>query len=64
MNEIGLLYQPRDMGITRADLTASLLHLRAYVESRADLWYTVISQSQITPEWIDQALTDMEFYEE
>ncbi|MBK7598741.1 MAG: hypothetical protein IPJ07_09530 [Acidobacteria bacterium] len=50
MNEVGLLYQPRVMGITRTALTASLLNLRSYVESRKDLWHTVINQSSITQE--------------
>lgn len=61
MNEIGLLYQPHVMGITRTDLTASLLNLRTYVESRTDLWHTVINQRPITAEWVEQAITGLEF---
>lgn len=61
MDEVGLLHQPSDMGIRRADLEASLLNLRRYVEARNDLWYTAINQSNITPEWIEDALTGLQF---
>ncbi|MBK9708136.1 MAG: iron-containing alcohol dehydrogenase [Acidobacteria bacterium] len=64
LNEVGLLYQPRVMGITRTALTASLLNLRSYVESRKDLWHTVINQSSITQEWIEEAIEGLEFVKE
>jgi glycerol-1-phosphate dehydrogenase [NAD(P)+] len=61
MNEIGLLHQPADLAIAREDLTASLLHLRAYVEGRNDLWYTAINESSITPQWVEEAIADLRF---
>ncbi len=61
MDEVGLRHQPADMAISRADLTASLLNLRSYVESRSDLWYTAVNQSRITPEWVAEAIADLHF---
>ena len=61
MNEVGLKHQPADMGISREDLTASLLNLRNYVESRNDLWYTVINESSIIPEWVVEATGELVF---
>lgn len=61
MNQVGLRHQPADLAISREDLTASLLHLRRYVESRPDLWYTVINESSITPEWVEEAIADLQF---
>jgi len=61
MNQVGLRHQPADLAISREDLTASLLHLRHYVEGRSDLWYTVIHESSITPEWVEEAIADLQF---
>lgn len=44
--------------MNRAD---SLLNLRCYVEGRRDLWYTVINQRTIEADWVEAALTRLEF---
>ena len=61
INEIGLGYQPVNMEIKRADLSAALLNLRNYVSTRPQLWYTVIDDSNITQEWVDDALKGLTF---
>jgi hypothetical protein len=49
------------MDIGRDDLIASLLNLRAYVESRPKLWYTVIDDSAISREWAEESVKDLVF---
>lgn len=60
MDRLKLRYQPVDLGIDRETLTASLLALRDYTERRG-LWYTVIQERPITPEWIEGALAGLIF---
>ncbi len=61
MDEVGLRHQPSDLGIRREDLEASLLNLRAYVEGRRDLWYTVIQERAIEASWVGEALDQLRF---
>lgn len=61
MNEVGLKYQPVDMAIKRGDLTASLLGLREFVSRRPHLWYTVINEQPLTSQWIEAALSSLQF---
>ncbi|MCX8090806.1 MAG: iron-containing alcohol dehydrogenase [Verrucomicrobiae bacterium] len=61
MDAVGLRYQPADLGIRREDLSACLLNLRRYVSGRSDLWYTVIHERDLTPEWIEAALATLKF---
>ena len=61
MDAVGLRQQPADLGIGRKDLTASVLSLRRYVEERRDLWYKVINQRTIEANWVEVALTALEF---
>jgi glycerol-1-phosphate dehydrogenase [NAD(P)+] len=61
MRCVGLRYQPADLQIRRAILAAALGNLRRYVETRRDLWWTVINERPITPEWIEQALHELTF---
>jgi glycerol-1-phosphate dehydrogenase [NAD(P)+] len=61
MDAVGLRYQPADMNINRNDLTASLLNLQHYVKQRTDLWYTVIDERNITPDWVENALAKLKF---
>lgn len=61
MRSVGLKFEPADLEITRADLTASLRNLRSFVESRPKLWYTVINERPITDEWIDETLAGLRF---
>jgi glycerol-1-phosphate dehydrogenase [NAD(P)+] len=60
MNELGLRYHPASMGISRDALAASLAHLREYVLSRG-LWYTIINERPITPDWVQAALSGLSF---
>ena len=61
MDEVGLRYQPADMGIRKEDLRASLLNLRHYLSDRRDLWHTVINDRDILPKWVDAALSGLKF---
>lgn len=61
MEAVGLRYQPADLQIRREDLAAALLNVRRYVEGRSDLWYTVIDQQPITPDWVEDALAGLKF---
>jgi glycerol-1-phosphate dehydrogenase [NAD(P)+] len=61
MERVGLRYQPADLEIRREDLAAALGHLRCYVGSRPDLWYTVIQEREITAVWIEESLRTLRF---
>ena len=61
MNRVGLSYHPAALQIRREDLVASLLGLRAFVESRPSLWYTVINERPIDQAWIDATLKGLYF---
>jgi glycerol-1-phosphate dehydrogenase [NAD(P)+] len=61
MEQVGLRYQPAELGISRPDLAASLLNLRRYVEGRRDLWHTVIQERSISAAWVDSALSRLAF---
>ncbi len=61
MDRVGLKYHPGDMGITKENLSLSLLNLRNYVHEKPQLWYTVIDDSDITDEWILKAMTGLKF---
>ena len=61
MNRVGLIYHPASMQIRREDLVASLVNLRSFVESRPNLWYTVINERAIDQKWIDATLAGLRF---
>lgn len=61
MDEVMLPYQPKIMDIKRDDLINSILNVRAYVESRPKLWYTVINDSAINREWAEEAVKGLHF---
>jgi glycerol dehydrogenase-like iron-containing ADH family enzyme len=61
MQEAGLPADPAILGISRADLKASLLNLRHFVEHRPHLWYTCINDADIDAPWADQALEGLRF---
>lgn len=61
MDDVGLAYQPADLDLRRADLEASLANLRAFVQARDRLWYTVIDAVEITPDFTAQALAELRF---
>ena len=61
MDESGLVYQPFSMNIKKEDLIDSLLNLKNFVKSKDKLWYTVIDDSQIEKEWINQNISELKF---
>lgn len=61
MDEVGLRYQPRDMGILQADLMDSLMNLKAYRDSRPDLWHTVIDETPIRTDWAREVMATLHF---
>ena len=61
MDESGLIYHPNSMDIKRDDLKDSLLALKNYVKSKDKLWYTVIDDSDINEDWINENLVDLKF---
>jgi len=61
MNRVGLKYHPVDLGLSRKDLTDSLLNLKNYVTRKPGIWYSVINDSGITQAWIEQAVSGLRF---
>ena len=61
MDESGLIYHTNSMDIKRDDLKDSLLTLKNYVKSKDKLWYTVIDDSDINEDWINENLVDLKF---
>jgi len=61
MDESGLIYHPNSMNIKRDDLKDSLLALKNYVKSKDKLWYTVIDDSDINEDWVNENLVDLKF---
>lgn len=63
MNKAGLQYHPQMMDLKKEDIKVSLLNLRRFVESHKELWYTVINDTSISEEWINNVLAELEFAE-
>ncbi len=61
MDESGLIYHPNSMNIKREDLRESLLSLKNYVKSKDKLWFTIIDDSMIDEEWVNENLSDLKF---
>ena len=61
MDNSGLIYHPNSMNIKREDLRESLLNLKNYVKSKDKLWFTIIDDSNIDEEWINENLSDLKF---
>ena len=61
MDESGLIYHPNSMNIKREDLRESLLYLKNYVKSKDKLWFTIIDDSKIDEEWVNENLSDLKF---
>ena len=61
MDNSGLIYHPNSMNIKREDLRESLLTLKNYVKSKDKLWFTIIDDSNIDEEWINENLSDLKF---
>ena len=61
MDDSGLIYHPNSMNIKREDLRESLLSLKNYVKSKDKLWFTIIDDSNIDEEWVNENLSDLKF---
>ncbi len=61
MDEVGLEYHPGGMEIQKKNLIDSLKNLRFFVESRDNLWYTVIDKTEMTDDWISEAISGLKF---
>ena len=61
MDNSGLIYHPNSMNIKREDLRESLLTLKNYVKSKDKLWFTIIDDSNIDEEWINENLSVLKF---
>ena len=61
MDDSGLIYHPNSMNISREDLRDSLLSLKRYVKSKDKLWFTIIDDSNIDEEWINENLSELKF---
>jgi glycerol dehydrogenase-like iron-containing ADH family enzyme len=61
MDEVNLEYHPAGMDIKREDLEASLKELKSFTQARDQLWFTIIDESEITNEWMDEALSGLRF---
>ncbi|MEY2904933.1 MAG: hypothetical protein RJA52_949, partial [Bacteroidota bacterium] len=61
MDTVGLKYHPADLQIKKEDLTAALLNLKNFVESRPQLWFTVINDAKIDEELIKMSLEGLKF---
>ena len=61
MNDSGLVYHPYSMNIDKKDLVDSLLNLKKFVGPKEKLWFTVIDDSDINIEWINENLSGLKF---
>lgn len=60
MRAMGLAFQPKDIGLSRATLREVLLGLRAFVAARrSTLWFSVIDVEDITAEWVEAAFDEL-----
>lgn len=61
MDRIGLRYHPVDLEITHEGLKDVLLGLRDFVESRKNLWFTIINKTTFTEELVDKLMEGLRF---
>ena len=61
MDDVSLSYHPKSMMILKKDLTDSILNLRNYVEKKSKLWYTIINESSIEKDWVEENLKHLKF---
>jgi hypothetical protein len=54
LDEIGVAYQPEDMGITWEQVRDGLKHMRDYWQQSGNLWYTIATETEITDEYLDE----------
>lgn len=61
MERVGLKFHPRDLGISREVLAASLAQLADFVRQRGHLWYTILNERPPSTAWIETALEGLQF---
>jgi glycerol dehydrogenase-like iron-containing ADH family enzyme len=54
LDEIGVAYQPEDMGITWEQVRDGLKHMRDYSQQSGNLWYTIATETEITDKYLDE----------
>lgn len=60
LDAVGVLYQPRDLGITRDEFRESLLRLPAYIQSEGH-WYTIVDERAPDLDFIERVASTLEF---
>lgn len=61
MDEVDLEYHPRALGLSPQIVAASLQHLKSFVSSRDQLWYTILDEAEISHEWAQEAISSLRF---
>ena len=61
MDDVSLSYHPKSMMILKKDLIDSILNLRNYVEKKSKLWYTIIKESSIEKDWVEENIKLLNF---
>ncbi len=61
MDDVSLSYHPKSMMILKKDLIDSILNLRNYVEKKSKLWYTIINESSIEKDWVEENIKLLNF---
>ena len=54
LDEMGVAYQPEDMGVTWTDIRNGLLHMRDYSRISQNLWYTIATETEIDEKQLDE----------
>ena len=47
--------------ILKKDLIDSIFDLRNYVEKKSKLWYTIINESSIEKDWVEENIKRLNF---
>lgn len=54
LDEMGVAYQPKDMGLTWDEVRAGLTHMPEYWNTAGNLWYTAATHLPITEGYLDE----------
>jgi glycerol dehydrogenase-like iron-containing ADH family enzyme len=54
LDEIGVAYQPEEMGITWDQVREGLKRMRDYSQHSGNLWYTIATETEITDDYLDK----------
>jgi glycerol-1-phosphate dehydrogenase [NAD(P)+] len=60
MDELGLRYQPADLGISKETLIDSLLSLKSFTEARGH-WYSIVQEAPINMTLAKEAISGLRF---